>query len=113
MLVAVAALSLAIGLVGLFVPGLPTTVFVLIAAGCAARGSPRLHRWLLAHRLFGPVIRDWQQGGRVGRPAKRAAALSMMACALLLLLFTDRGWALAGITVMAVVLAWLWQRPER
>ena len=111
-LVCIGVISLAIGIIGLFVPGLPTTVFVLIAAACASRGSPRFHGWLLAHRVFGPIIRDWQDGGRVSRPAKRAAAVSMAACALILLLVTSRGWALLGITVMAIVLAWLWRRPE-
>ena len=111
-LVCLGAISLAIGIIGLFVPGLPTTVFVLFAAACAARGSPRFHGWLLAHRLFGPIIRDWQDGGRVSRPAKRAATVSMAVCALILLLVTSPGWALLGITVMAIVLAWLWRRPE-
>ena len=50
--------SLGLGLVGVFVPGLPTTVFVLIAAWAAARGSDRLHHWLLTHPRFGPSIRD-------------------------------------------------------
>ena len=111
-LVILGALSLAIGVIGLFVPGLPTTVFVLIAAACAARGSPRFHRWLLAHRVFGAIIRDWQDGGRVSRPAKRAATVSMVLCALILALVASRGWALVGIAVMAIVLAWLWRRPE-
>lgn len=111
-LVCIGAVSLAIGIIGLFVPGLPTTVFVLIAAACAARGSPRFHGWLLAHRQFGPIIRDWQDGGRVSRPAKRAAAVSMTACAVVLVLVASRGWALVGIAVMAIVLIWLWHRPE-
>ena len=111
-LVCIGAISLAIGIIGLFVPGLPTTVFVLIAAACAARGSPRFHGWLLAHRQFGPIIRDWQDGGRVSRPAKRAAAVSMAACAVVLVLVVSRGWALVGIAVMAIVLIWLWHRPE-
>ena len=51
--------SLALGLVGIVVPGLPTVPFVLLAAWAAARGSTKLHRWLLAHRQFGPMIRDW------------------------------------------------------
>jgi uncharacterized membrane protein YbaN (DUF454 family) len=43
-------------------PGLPTTPFVVLAAACFARSSPRLHAWLLDHRLFGPLIRDFQAG---------------------------------------------------
>ena len=107
-----AVLSLALGVIGVFVPGLPSTVFVLIAAWCAARSSPRLHAWLLAHRLFGPVIRDWQNGGRVSRKAKRAAALAMAVCALVLVLTAAPRWAAVGVTCMALVLIWLWRRPE-
>ena len=110
---AVAAMgALALGVIGLFVPGLPSTVFVLIAAWCAARSSPRLHAWLLAHRLFGPVIRDWQDGGRVSRRAKRAATIAMALCALILAATTAPRWAAVGIATMAVVLIWLWRRPE-
>ncbi|KAF1712647.1 hypothetical protein CSC70_00420 [Pseudoxanthomonas kalamensis DSM 18571] len=110
--------SLGTGIVGIFVPGLPTTVFVLIAAYAAARGSERLHRQLLAHPRFGPVIRDWQAQGAVSRRAKRAATWTMLACAatlLILPLWIDghRWWMSAlPITCMAVVAVWLWRRPE-
>ena len=112
-LVAAGVLSLATGIIGLFVPGLPTTVFVLIAAACAARGSPKFHGWLLSHRLFGPIIRDWQDGGRVSRPAKRAASVSMGVCAILLLWLVEAPWSLIPLAIMATVLLWLWRRPER
>ena len=62
-----------IGLVGALVPLLPTVVFMLLAAFCFARGSRRLHDWLLTHRQFGPPIRDWRENGAIRRPAKRMA----------------------------------------
>ncbi|HRF84450.1 MAG TPA: YbaN family protein, partial [Pseudoxanthomonas sp.] len=65
--------SLALGIVGIFVPGLPTTVFVLIAAWAAARGSERLERRLLADPRFGPMIRSWREHRAVPRRAKWAA----------------------------------------
>ncbi len=49
-----------IGLVGVWVPLLPTTPFLILAAVCFHRGSPRFHRWLLDHPTFGPPIVDWQ-----------------------------------------------------
>ena len=64
-----AYVTLALGVIGIFVPGLPTTPFVLLSAYAAARGSRRLHAWLLAHRQFGPMIRDWQATGAVSRRA--------------------------------------------
>lgn len=110
--------SLAIGIVGIFVPGLPTTVFVLLSAYAAARGSERLHRWLLAHPRFGPMIRDWQAHGAVSRRTKWVATLAMLGCAVVLLLvmigFPAHRWWMTALPIlcMAVVAAWLWRRPE-
>ncbi len=67
----------AIGVVGAFVPILPTVVFMLLAAFCFARGSQRLHDWLVNHRQFGPAIRDWRENGAIRRPAKRMAMVAI------------------------------------
>ncbi len=105
--------SLGLGLVGILVPGLPTVPFVLLAAFAAARGSERLHRWLLAHPQFGPMIRDWQAQGAVSRRAKWLATLMMSACAAIMFLVAPKTWmAASGSTIMALVALWLWRRPE-
>jgi len=54
-------LSLLLGIIGIFVPGLPTTPFVLLAAACFSKASPRTHQWLLNHRVLGPFIRNWEE----------------------------------------------------
>lgn len=51
----------ALGIIGAFLPVMPTTVFLILAASCYGKASPALHRKLLAHRTFGPMIRDWQE----------------------------------------------------
>jgi len=113
-----AYVSLGLGIVGIFVPGLPTTVFVLIAAYAASRGSDRLHRYLLQHPRFGPTIGNWQASGAVSRRAKWAATWAMLACAavLLAIMFSTgahRWWMAAlPIACMAAVAVWLWLRPE-
>ena len=105
--------SLALGLIGIVVPGLPTVPFVLLAAFAASRGSARLHAWLLGHRRFGPMIRDWQAQGAVSRRAKWLATGMMSACAAIMFLTAPKTWmAATGTTIMAVVAAWLWRRPE-
>ncbi len=105
--------SLGVGFVGILVPGLPTVPFVLLSAFAAARGSERLHRWLLSHRLFGPVIVDWQAHGAVSRRAKWLATGTMAGCAAILWWAAPRPWlAAAGIACMAAVATWLWLRPE-
>jgi uncharacterized membrane protein YbaN (DUF454 family) len=105
--------ALALGIVGIVVPGLPTVPFVLLAAFAAARGSRRLHDRLLADPRFGPMIRDWQAQGAVSRRAKWLATLSMAAAAGVMLLTAPRTWmAGVGIGCMAIVAIWLWRRPE-
>ena len=59
-LVGVGCLALILGLIGAVLPGLPTTPFVLLAAACFAKASPKLHRWLVHHRWLGPMVRDWE-----------------------------------------------------
>ena len=105
--------SLALGVIGIVVPGLPTVPFVLLSAFAAARGSQKLHDWLLAHRRFGPMIRDWQAHGAVSRRAKRLAIGMMAACAVIMFLTAPRWWMAAiGTAIMTVVAIWLWARPE-
>lgn len=105
--------SFGLGMVGVIVPGMPTTVFILISAWAAAKGSDRLHDWLMNHPRFGPVIRDWQQHGAVSRRAKWLASITMLVCAAILVLVAPNAWA-AGvpIAIMATVATWLWFRPE-
>lgn len=113
LLVALAVVSLALGVVGLFLPGLPTTVFVLIAAWAAARSSPRLEAWLLGNRVFGPLIVNWRAGGTVSRKAKWSATAAMAVCiAILFVTSTRTAVAAATTAMMLAVLAWLWRRPE-
>ncbi|MEN1928954.1 YbaN family protein [Luteimonas sp. MJ250] len=115
-LLAYAALGL--GLLGVVLPGLPTVPFILLSAWAAAQGSERLHRWLLAHPRFGPMIRDWQEYGAVARRSKWMATGAMAASAAILLVLAwltgyARWWAIAlPIACMAAVGAWLWMRPE-
>lgn len=113
LLLGFAGLCLVLAALGVVLPGLPTTPFILLAAWAAARSSPRLHAWLTNHRLFGPMVRNWQDGGTVSRRAKWSATGAMAVCAVVLAWTAYRPWLAAiGIGSMAVVLAWLWRRPE-
>jgi uncharacterized membrane protein YbaN (DUF454 family) len=108
-----ACLSLATGIAGIFIPGLPTTVFILMAGWAAARSSQRLHNWLWRHRLFGPMLRNWARGGYMSRRAKWSATAMMGLCTVILLWARPPVWAQAtSMTCMGGVLIWLWFRPE-
>jgi uncharacterized protein len=71
------SVALVVGLIGVVLPGLPTTPFILLAAACYAKASPRLHAWLLNHRWFGPMLRDWERDRSLTRRSKTVAILSM------------------------------------
>lgn len=62
-----------IGLVGIIVPGLPTTIFLILAAACFAKSSPSLHQRLLEHPWFGPIIENWNNDKSIPRRAKQLA----------------------------------------
>ncbi|WP_449262216.1 YbaN family protein, partial [Escherichia coli] len=79
-----------------------TTVFVLMAGWAAARSSPRLHAWLWRHRLFGSMLRNWADGGRVSRRAKWSATALMALCAVVIVLTGVARWAaILACTCMA------------
>lgn len=71
------AASLLTGIVGAFVPVLPTTPFVLLAAFCFSCGCERCERWMLEHRRFGPMVRDWRRNRAVPLRAKQLAVVMM------------------------------------
>jgi uncharacterized membrane protein YbaN (DUF454 family) len=73
-----AYLCVGLGLLGVLLPGLPTTPFLLVAVWAANRGSGRLHAWLTDHPRFGPLLRDWNEQGAVPRRAK-GVGIALMA----------------------------------
>lgn len=72
------SVALVLGLIGVVLPGLPTTPFILLAAACYAKASPRLHGWVLNHRFLGPMVRDWETHRSLTRRSKTVAQVSMV-----------------------------------
>lgn len=103
----------ALGIIGVVLPVLPTTPFLLLAAACYARGSPRLEAWLLGHPRFGPALRDWRLHGAIAPRAKRAALVGMMAGFALFWLLARPGWplALGVLALMGVGAGYVLTRP--
>lgn len=71
-------LCVALAFVGVALPLVPTTPFLLVAAFAFARSSPRLHAWIMGHKRFGPMIRNWNEHGAISRPTK-IVSLTVMA----------------------------------
>lgn len=109
----VGLMAVALGIAGVFLPLLPTTPFLLLAAFAFARSSPRLHGWLVNHRRFGPMIENWRVHGAIARRAK-IAAIAFMAGAVLLSWLTGFSATVIVIqlVVMACVAAFILTRPD-
>ena len=94
LLIGIGFACVALGAVGTILPLLPTTPFLLVAAACFARSSPRFYRWLLSRPGVGPVIREWRENRTVPRHAKVWAILSIvMVGGSSLIFFVGNPWA--------------------
>ena len=76
-LLAIGWLSVVLGVIGIFLPVLPTTPFLLLAAACFARSSPRFYHWLVDHPRLGPWIRDYLEGNGIPLKGKVYAIVTM------------------------------------
>lgn len=75
---ALGCVMLALGVIGAFLPVMPTTIFLILAVGCFSRSSPRLEKWLLDSPTYGPPLRIWREQKAVSRKGKAFACLGMM-----------------------------------
>jgi len=106
-------LFVAVGTVGVILPLLPTTPFLLLAAYCFARSSPKLHDWLLNHRSFGPMISNWDRYGSIDRRSKCIAMIVILMTLGISVAIGVPWWALASQTVVLVIVSsFILTRPE-
>lgn len=102
-----------LGLIGLAVPGMPTTIFLILAAGCFARSSPRLESWLLTHPKFGPPIVAWRESGAIPRRIKIIAIGSMLVSMAIVCLSPAPVWVdWLVATIIVASAAFVATRPE-
>ena len=106
-------LSLSLGYVGIVVPGLPTTVFILIAAWAFSKCSTKFTYWIENHRLFGPMVSNWQQYRGLSRRAKKVAILTIIPtfAFTIFIAFSLIGDLIFGFFGIALC-TWLATRPE-
>lgn len=109
---ALALVCVGLGSAGAFLPLLPTTPFLLLAAFAASRSSPRLHAWLYGHPRFGPLLRDWRDHRAIRPRAKRAAlALLALSWAVIMLTVGSLPARIAGSIAIVAVAVFLATRP--
>ena len=103
----------ALGFIGAVLPGMPTTVFRLLAVWAASKGWPPLADWLLNHPRFGPPIHNWQTHRAIPRRAKWLAGISMLVSMPIICLTAPSAWVQWLVpSSMCLVLLWLCSRPE-
>lgn len=111
--IATGTVSVGLGVAGLVLPLLPTTPFVILAAWCFARSSPRLRQKLVEHPLLGPSLRNWEQERAIARRAKVLASVLMALLLALSVAMRFPLWIVALQALAAVgVMLFLWTRPD-
>lgn len=106
------SVSLLLGVIGIFLPLLPTTPFVLLAAFCFSRGSARVEQWMLEHPRYGPMVAAWRANRAVPLRAKQFATVMMVIGCSLSWAVLPSPWRWVPGGCCALVAAWLWRLPN-
>ena len=109
------SIALLLGIIGIFLPGLPTTPFILVAAACYARASERFYHWLLKNPTFGPLIAEWRRHRSIPYRIKwLAITLMSLTITVSIWSFAGRPWLQATLAAIGMATAiWLWRIPSR
>ena len=110
-----AVLTFALGVVGAFLPVLPTVPFLLLSAWAAGKGWPAFEAWLLRHPRFGPPVQRWRERGAITRGAKWLATVMMATSAVALQFMASVSpWVRGAVPLFLLAMGiWLWRRPEQ
>ena len=108
-------LFLVIGIIGIFVPVLPTTPFLLVSTACFARSSRRFYNWLMNHHTFGPLIVEWRTYRSIPWRIKLfAITVMILTFGSSIVFFIQDGWLQLALAFFCLTLAiWLYQIPSR
>lgn len=115
-LMVLGGLFLILGIIGIFLPLLPTTPFILLTAYCWARSSTRFHQWLFANKYFGPMLQNWEAHRVIPLKIKWLSTVMMNGSVLLTLFILphDYGWLKIVLPLVTIsVSIWIWQFPHR
>lgn len=107
--------SLVTGFIGIFLPILPTTPFVILSAYCFSKSSDKVHKWLLDLKLFGPMIRQWEKNKSIPIKAKLMATSMIIPLFAYTLIFVPVVFVIKFIvfSIGAFALGYIWTRPSK
>ncbi|MGB3383294.1 MAG: YbaN family protein [Marinomonas sp.] len=106
--------SLITGIIGIFLPLLPTTPLVLLAAWCFSKSSERFHTWLIEHKYFGPILRDWQSSDGIPKRTRNRAILFMWLGMTISIIIVGRFWATLCLIIIGLTVSiYLLRMPTR
>lgn len=104
--------SVALGVIGIALPLLPTVPFMILAAFFFARSSPRFEQMLVEHKVFGPHIVRWREHGAVSRRGKKFALAAFAVSGVVGVVFAPWPWGLVPVAAGVIGATWMWRLPE-
>ncbi len=111
-LISLGWICVVLGVVGIFLPLLPTTPFILLAAWCFAKSSPRFHLWLTSHPKLGPIIHTWQSGEGISRGLRNRVLVVMWASMLLSMWIVGKWWSIALLSSIGIAVSiYIFRQP--
>jgi uncharacterized protein len=105
-------LSLGLAYIGIITPGIPWSIFVVFSAYCFAKSSPKMHKWIYEHRLFGPFLTNWQTKKVFPLKAKYFMILTMSSSLVIMAFTVPVVGVVATALTMVLVAVWAWRYPS-
>ena len=99
-------LCVGLGFVGIFIPGIPTTIFLIIALWAFARSSKRFHAWLLNHQRFGPILRNWESHKVVPIKAKIVMVILQILVVIMIQYTFNSLFVTVALLIVLILVAW-------
>ncbi len=96
----IGVVSVVLGVIGIFVPVLPTTPFIILAAWCFVRSSKRAHDWLYRQPLFGKALRNWEENRSIARSNKIMAIVAILVSLIFIWVKVENDWVKYGVTIL-------------
>lgn len=110
----IGAISLLLGIIGAFLPVMPTVPFILLTAMCWGKASPRFHRWIREHQWFGPMVVNWEERRAISKKGKYIAWVMMsISCVMLFWRLPHYWWIGVGVSLICLSVGiWMAKLPN-